>query len=78
MDKEEYKVLNYLCKHSTFDHIQSEIIKGANIGNRTLYRVLKNLEELNLIKLTRTMGKNNRSKMYQITEAGINRLKLNG
>jgi len=78
MDKQDYRVLIFLSRQPQFDHIQSEIIKGANIGNRTLYRVLKNLEELNLIKLTRTMGKNNRSKMYQITEAGINRLKLNG
>jgi len=59
------RVISFLLENRIFDYSKTDIAKNAEVGWSTLHRVWKKLEELNIVKQTRTVGK---SKMYKLNE----------
>lgn len=50
------KVLEFLIEGRELDYSLSDIAKGSGIGRTTLFRAWKDLEKLQFVKQTRTIG----------------------
>ena len=59
------RVISFLLENRIFDYSKTDIAKNAEVGWSTLHEIWKRLEELNIVKFTRRVGK---SKMYRLNE----------
>jgi predicted AAA+ superfamily ATPase len=59
------EVLDFLLVFDGYDYSKSEIARNSGVGHKTIYDVWPVLEELDLVKQTRTVG---RAKMYRINK----------
>jgi len=59
------RVISFLLENRIFDYSKTDIAKNAEVGWSTLHGIWKRLEELNIVKQTRRVGK---SKMYKLNE----------
>ena len=57
------KILDFLADHPKYDYTISELAEKTGVSRPTLYRVLKNLMNANLVIITRRIG---RSNLYQL------------
>ena len=57
------RVLDFLLESYAFDYSLTDICKFSNVGWTTLHKFWKDLEKLELVKQTRTVGK---AKMYKL------------
>jgi hypothetical protein len=59
------KILDFLMDNEAFDYSRAEIEEGAGLSKTTLLKVWPKLEDLELIKTTRTVSK---AKMYRLNK----------
>jgi len=59
------RVISFLLENRIFDYSKTDIAKNAEVGWSTLHGIWKKLEELDIVILTRRVGK---SKMYKLNE----------
>jgi DNA-binding transcriptional ArsR family regulator len=59
------KILDFLMDNEAFDYSRAEIEEGAGLSKTTLLKVWPKLEDLELVKTTRTVGK---AKMYKLNK----------
>jgi len=59
------RVISFLLENRIFDYSKTDIAKNAEVGWSTIHGIWKRLEELNIVKFTRRVGK---SKMYRLNE----------
>jgi hypothetical protein len=59
------KILDFLMDNEAFDYSRAEIEEGAGLSKTTLLKVWPKLEDLELVKSTRTVSK---AKMYKLNK----------
>jgi len=59
------KVLDFLMDNEAFDYSKTDIAEGTELSRATLFRVWPQLEALELITATRTVGQ---AKMYMLNK----------
>lgn len=59
------EVLDFLLIHDTHDYSKSEIAKHSGVAHKTVYDVWPVLEEYDLVKQTRVIG---RARMYRLNK----------
>jgi hypothetical protein len=59
------KVLDFLMDNESFDYSKTDIAEGSALSRTTLFKVWPRLEELEMIKATRTVGQ---AKMYRLNK----------
>jgi predicted nucleic acid-binding protein len=59
------KILDFLMDNEAFDYSRTEIEEGAGLSKTTLLKVWPKLEDLKLVKTTRTVSK---AKMYKLNK----------
>mgnify|MGYP001610401365 FL=1 len=59
------KVLEFLIEGRELDYSLSDIAEGSEIGRTTLFRVWKDLEKLQFVKQTRTIGN---AKLFRLNQ----------
>jgi DNA-binding transcriptional ArsR family regulator len=59
------RVISFLLENRIFDYSKTDIARNAEVGWSTLHGIWKRLEELNVVYMTRRVGK---SKMYKLNE----------
>lgn len=62
------KVLEFLIEGRELDYSLSDIAEGSGIGRTTLFRVWKDLEKLQFVKQTRTIGN---AKLFRINRENV-------
>lgn len=62
------RVISFFLENRIFDYSKTDIAKNAEVGWSTLHGIWKRLEELNIVKQTRRVGK---SKMYKLNEESL-------
>ena len=67
-DSPKIRVLEFLIEGKDLDYSISDIAEGAGIGRTTLFRIWKDLIELEIIKHTRDIGN---AKLYRINMENI-------
>ena len=65
-DTPKIKVLEFLIEGRELDYSISDIAEGAGIGRTTLFRLWKDLTDLNIIKHTRDIGN---ARLYRLNMA---------
>ena len=55
-DSPQVKVIDFLLDSQGYDHSLSDIARGAEVTRPTLYKILEELLELEIIKETRKVG----------------------
>ena len=58
------KVIEFLIEGRELDYSLSDIAKGAGIGRTTLFRIWEDLEDLNIVRYTRSIGN---AKLYRLS-----------
>lgn len=66
----QVKVLEFLIKERVFDFSISDLATYCQISRNSVYTVIKDLQNWQIVKYTRMVGK---SKMYQINYNGKSR-----
>lgn len=59
------RVVSFLLENRIFDYSKTDIAKNAEVGWSTLHGIWKRFEEMNIVNMTRRVGK---SKMYKLNE----------
>ncbi len=61
-----FRIIDFLLENRLRDFTKKEIANGSGVGWTTLYKYWDRLEERNIMKVTRQIG---RIKLYQLNEA---------
>ena len=62
-DNSIFKIVDFLIENKGLDLTKKEIIEGANISRASLFKVWKQLEEQEIVIVTRQFGK---TKLYTL------------
>lgn len=58
-----FKIVDFLIENKSVDFTKKEIIEGSNISRASLFNVWQQLEEQEIVKVTRQFGK---TKLYTL------------
>ncbi len=59
------KIIDFLLENRLFDYSKKQIAEGSGIGKVTLFKYWKKIEEIGIVKVSRTFGK---TKLYKLNE----------